>query len=107
MTVCRSEPVLAGEIRYAVKVEGARTLQDVARRTNLALGPCGGVECALAAAALAGELLGWGPSDVRAQAADLIRARRRSRLPAIGAAQARVEGTVDAALRALGKAVSP
>jgi glycerol-3-phosphate dehydrogenase len=107
VTVCRTEPVLAGEIRYAVKVEGARTLQDVARRTNLALGPCGGVECALAAAVIAGESLGWSPAEVRAQAADLLRARRKSRLPAIGAAQARAEGTIDAALRALGKGVTP
>jgi len=107
VTVCRSEPVLAGEIRYAVKVEGARTLQDVARRTNLALGPCGGVECALAAAVIAGEALGWSPSEVRAQAADLLRARRKSRLPAIGAAQARAEGTIDAALRSLGRGAMP
>jgi len=105
-TVCRSEPVLAGEIRYAVRVEGARTLLDVSRRTNLALGPCGGVECALAAAVIAGELLGWSPAEVRAQAAELLRARRKSRLPAIGAAQARFEGTVDATLRMLGKAVA-
>ena len=104
VTVCRTEPVLAGEVRYAVRVEGARTLQDVARRTNLAHGPCGGVECALAAAVIAGECLGWSPAEVRAQAAELLRARRKSRLPAIGAAQARLEGTVDAALRALGRA---
>ena len=63
----------------AVKVEGARTLHDVARRTNLAYGPCGGSECALAAAVIVGDELGWSASEVRAQAADLLRARRRSR----------------------------
>ncbi len=104
VTVCVSEPVLASEIRYAVKVEGARTLADVSRRTGLAQGPCGGSECAFAAAAIAGEILGWSASEARSQAADLIAARRRSRLPAIGAAQARAEGVIDAALRSLGRA---
>lgn len=106
VTVCTSEPVLACEVRYAVKVEGARTLHDVARRTNLAYGPCGGSECALAAAVIVGDELGWSAAEVRAQAADLMRARRRSRLPAIGASQARAEGVVDAALRSLGRAVT-
>ncbi len=106
VTVCTSEPVLACEVRYAVKVEGARTLRDVARRTNLANGPCGGAECAFAAAVIAGELLGWSAAETRAQAADLILARRRSRLPAIGASQARAEPVVDAALRSLGRATS-
>lgn len=107
VTVCASEPVLACEVRYAVLVEGARTLQDVSRRTNLAQGACGGADCALAAAVVAGEHLGWSPAEVRAQAADLMRARKRSRLPAIGASQARAEGIVQAQLRALGKAAGP
>ncbi len=105
VTVCTTEPVLACEVRYAVRVEGARTLADVSRRTNLAMGPCGGVECALAAAVIAGEELGWTAAEVRAQAASLIEARRRSRLPAIGVDQARAEGAVDATLRGLGRAV--
>jgi glycerol-3-phosphate dehydrogenase len=104
VTVCAHEPVLACEVRYAAKFEGARTLQGVARRTNLALGACGGSDCALAGAVIAGEVLGWSAAEVRAQAADLLRARKKSRLPAIGATQARAEGVTRAALRALGRA---
>ncbi len=107
VTVCTAEPVLAAEVVYAVRREGARTLQDIARRTNLAYGPCAGVECALPAAVLAGAELGWSAAEVRAQAVDLLRARRRTRLPAIGTSQARVEAMVDAALRSLGGTVSP
>lgn len=101
-TVCTTEPVLAAEVLYAVRHEGARTLQDIARRTNLAYGPCGGAECALPAAVLAGAELGWSAAEVRAQAADLLRARRKTRIAAIGASQARAEAMVDAALRSLG-----
>ncbi len=101
-TVCTTEPVLAAEVRYAVRHEGARTLQDIARRTNLAYGPCGGAECALPAAVLAGAELGWSAAEVRAQAADLLRARRKTRLASIGPSQARAEAMVDAALRSLG-----
>jgi glycerol-3-phosphate dehydrogenase len=101
-TVCTTEPVLAAEVLYAVRHEGARTLQDIARRTNLAYGPCGGAECALPAAVLAGAELGWSAAEVRAQAADLLRARRKTRLASIGASQARAEAMVDAALRSLG-----
>jgi glycerol-3-phosphate dehydrogenase len=102
-SVCTADPVLACEVRYAVAREGARTLQDVSRRTGLGQGPCGGVDCALAAAVIAGEALGWTSARVRDEAAALLRARRRSRLPALGALGARAEPTVDAALRALGR----
>ena len=102
--VCPHEPVLACEVRWVAKHEYARTLQDVARRTNLAHGACGGNDCALAGAVLVGEVLGWSPAEVRAQAADLLRARQRSRLPAIGDKQARAEAMTMAALRSLGRA---
>lgn len=100
--VCAYEPVLACEVQYVVRHEGARTLADVSRRTNLAIGACGGNDCALAAAVLMGDLVGWSAAEVRAQAADLLRARRKSRLPAIDMAQARAEATTQHALRALG-----
>lgn len=105
--VCAHEPVLACEVRWAAKHEYARTLQDVARRTHLGYGACGGTDCALAGAVIAGEVLGWSPGEVRAQAADLLRARQKSRLPAIGDKQARAEALTMAALRSLGRAVQP
>lgn len=102
--ICACEPVLACEVRYVVRVERARTLMDLSRRTNLGTNVCGGADCALKAAMIMGELLGWSAAESREEAATLLRARIRSRLPAIGAVQARGEGAVHAALRALGKA---
>lgn len=105
--VCSHEPVLACEVRWAVEHEFARTLLDVARRTHLGYGACGGTDCALGGAVIAGEALGWSPAEVRAQAAELLRARHRSRLPAIGDKQARAEALTMAALRSLGRLASP
>jgi glycerol-3-phosphate dehydrogenase len=101
--VCASEPVLACEIRYVTRVERARTLMDLSRRTNLGTHVCGGADCALKAAMIMGELRGWSAAEAREEAATLLRARIRSRLPALGAAGARSEGAVHAALRAMGK----
>lgn len=101
--VCASEPVLACEVRYVVRYEGARTLRDLSRRTNLGTHVCGGADCALAAAMIMGEIVGWSAAEAREQAAELIRARQRSRMPAIGLAQARGEGAARAALYAMGK----
>lgn len=98
LTVCSCEPVLACEIRYAVEIEHARTLEDISRRTRLALGPCGGMDCALGAALIAGRILEWTPERIRAEAAALIRARARSRAPGITATQARVEEITAATL---------
>jgi glycerol-3-phosphate dehydrogenase len=101
--VCACEPVLACEVRYVVRAEGARTLRDVSRRTNLGTNVCGGADCALKAAMIMGDILGWSAAEARAEAADLLRARIRSPMPAIGATQARGEGAVQAALHALGR----
>ena len=44
--VCPCEPVLEAEVRHVVREELARTVDDVARRTRLGLGACGGMRCA-------------------------------------------------------------
>jgi glycerol-3-phosphate dehydrogenase len=44
--VCPCEPVTEAEVRYVIRKEWARTVDDVARRTRLGLGPCGGALCA-------------------------------------------------------------
>jgi len=43
--VCTCEPVLESEVRYAIKNEYARTLDDLRRRTRLGMGPCQGNFC--------------------------------------------------------------
>jgi glycerol-3-phosphate dehydrogenase len=49
-----------------------RRLQDLRRRCRLALGGCGGVDCARVAAQLAGRELGWDAGRIRAELADLL-----------------------------------
>ena len=44
-TVCKCQSVTEAEIRYAVKYEFARTIDDIKRRTHATLGTCGGMRC--------------------------------------------------------------
>jgi glycerol-3-phosphate dehydrogenase len=65
--VCRSEAVTAAELRYAVHVEGCRTLEDLHRHARVAAGSCDGSDCLAPAALLMGELLDWPPERTRAE----------------------------------------
>lgn len=60
--VCRSEGVTPAEIRYAIEVEGCRTLEDLRRHTHVGAGACDGNDCATAAALHMAGQLGW-PAD--------------------------------------------
>lgn len=51
MTICRCEEILGTEIATAIS-EGARTLNDVKRRTRAGMGMCQGRWCSHAIAAL-------------------------------------------------------
>jgi glycerol-3-phosphate dehydrogenase len=73
--VCRSEGVTAAEIRYAVEIEGCRTLEDLFRHVHLGAGGCDGSDCAATAAHLMLELLGWSPARTRSEL-DAFRDRR-------------------------------
>jgi len=44
-TICTCEPVVEAEIRYVLREEFARTIDDVKRRTRLGMGPCQGCFC--------------------------------------------------------------
>ncbi|HEY6002060.1 MAG TPA: glycerol-3-phosphate dehydrogenase/oxidase [Anaeromyxobacter sp.] len=72
LVLCRDEAILAAEVVYCVRNELVRRLQDLRRRCRLALGACGGVDCARIAAQLAGRELGWDEGRVRAELADLL-----------------------------------
>src|SRR5690606_13517829 len=57
LPVCRWEQVIAAELDFSIRHEGARRLLDLRRRNRLAMGPCQGSDCAqVAAAVLAREL---------------------------------------------------
>ena len=65
--VCRSEAVTPAEIRYAVEVEGCRTLDDLFRHVHVGAGSCDGADCAAPAAHLMMELLSWSPARTRTE----------------------------------------
>ncbi len=85
--VCRCESVTEAEIRYVIRREWARTLDDVRRRTRLGAGPCQGQRCTLAAACILGEELHLGPEELGAAASDFLEERWKGKFPALAGAQ--------------------
>jgi glycerol-3-phosphate dehydrogenase len=100
--VCPCEPVLGAEIVHAVKHEHARTVEDVARRTRLGLGACGGMRCAERCGQIVARELELKPSEGRAQAHAFLVKQAKMRAPALGPEQARQEALAIAAMRAAG-----
>ena len=82
-TVCRCEPVLETELLHAIRNEGARTLDDLRRRTRLSCGPCQGFRCLARAAALLARELKLDPEQLVAQQLDLLQQRYRGKAPAL------------------------
>jgi len=90
--VCECKGVIAAEVKYAVEVESARTLEDVMRRTSLGRGSCGGVRCGLKAAMIIGDILGWNYKKIEESAKRFIEGRwRRRKVVAIDEAQIKRE----------------
>lgn len=83
--VCACEPVLEAEVRHAVRAEHAATPSDVARRTRLGLGPCGGMRCAQRAAQIVCDERGLPPHEAHAMTARFLTERWRARSPALDA----------------------
>lgn len=79
LVLCRDEGILAAEVVYCCRHEQVRRLQDLRRRCRLAVGACGGLDCARTAAQLAGRELGWSAEQVRAELADLLELGWRER----------------------------
>jgi len=105
---CPCEPVLEAEIRYSVENEWARTVDDVARRTRLGLGACGGMRCAARCGAIIAEMTDRSPEHGRRLALDFFTLAARRRASAIGPLQARQEALQLATIRsALGPCSGP
>jgi glycerol-3-phosphate dehydrogenase len=79
LVVCREEGVLAAEVVFCVRHELVRRLQDLRRRCRIAVGACGGLDCARPAAQLAARELGWDADRTRAELADLLELGWRER----------------------------
>ena len=97
---CACEPVLEAEVRYAVSEEMARTVDDVARRTRLGLGACGGMRCAARCAQIVCELRGLRAGEGRALCRDFLVRQAKSRAVALTPQQARQEALSLAHFRA-------
>lgn len=77
--VCANEGVTEAEVRWCARHERVRTLGDLARRTGLGLGACGGADCAGPAACLLAEELGWDAATRERRRLDFLRERRDAR----------------------------
>jgi len=87
LLLCREEGILAAEVVHACRHELVRRLRDLRTRCRLAVGGCGGLDCARAAAQLAGRELGWDAERVRAELADLLEVGWRERRAVLDGAQ--------------------
>jgi len=98
--VCPCEPVTEAEIRYVVDNELADSVDDVARRTRLGLGACGGMRCAARCGRIVADMTGRSPDQARQMALSFLEGAAKRRLPALGPDQARQEALALALLRA-------
>jgi len=62
--VCRCEEITAGDIRRAIREQGAATVTEVKRRTRAGMGLCQGKSCGKIITRMIAEELGLGPADI-------------------------------------------
>ncbi|WP_394828385.1 FAD-dependent oxidoreductase [Pendulispora albinea] len=99
--VCACEPVFEAEIRHVLEEEMARSVDDVARRTRLGLGACGGMRCAARCGQIVADELGLSPHEGIEQARRFLETRAKARIVAMGPGQARQEALALAHHRAM------
>ncbi len=97
-TICDCEPVLDAEIRYVIKHQWARSLDDIKRRTRYSLGPCEGTRCLMMGAQILGEELGYSPQEVFSKAADFFQLKWQGRKVVLNSYQLQQEELNQAAL---------
>jgi glycerol-3-phosphate dehydrogenase len=98
--VCPCEPVIEAEVRHVVREEMAHTVDDVARRTRLGLGACGGMRCAARCGQIVAQERSLAPAEGRAMAVRFLEQQAKTRAVALGPQQARQEALTLAHLRA-------
>jgi glycerol-3-phosphate dehydrogenase len=97
---CPCEPVLEAEVRHVVRCEMAHTVDDVARRTRLGLGACGGMRCAARCGQIIAEERELSPGEGCEMAREFLVRQARTRVVALGPQQARQEALALAHMRA-------
>ena len=100
VVVCACEPVIEAEVRHVIREEWAATVDDVARRTRLGLGACGGMRCAARCGQIVAQERRLAPRDGARQALRFLVRQAHTRAVATGPAQAQQEALGLAALRA-------
>ena len=103
LVLCREEGILAAEVVHCVRHEMVRRLQDLRRRCRLAVGACGGLDCARAAAQLTGRELSWSADQIRAELADLLELGWRERRPVLDGQQLAQEELLRGAHQGVGR----
>ena len=98
--VCACEPVIEAEVRHVVREELACTVDDVARRTRLGLGACGGMRCAARCGQIVADERGLPPREGLTMAREFLVRQARTRIVAMGPEQARQEALALAHVRA-------
>jgi glycerol-3-phosphate dehydrogenase len=98
--VCACEPVIEAEVRYVLENEMALGIEDVARRTRLGLGACGGMRCAARCGQIVAEERGLAPREGARQAVRFLARQARGRSVAVGPMGARQEALALASIRA-------
>ena len=83
-----------------VREEMACTVDDVARRTRLGLGACGGMRCAARCGQIVAEERGLSPGQGLTLAKEFLLRQARTRIVAMGPEQARQEALALAHARA-------
>lgn len=87
LLLCREEGILGAEVVHCVRHELVRKLVDLRTRLKLAVGACGGLDCARVAAQLTARELGWPAERTRLELAELLQAGWRERRAVLGGAQ--------------------
>lgn len=77
--ICDCEPVLEAEIRYVIRKQWAKTLDDVKRRTRYSLGSCEGSRCLMPGARILAEELGLPAREVFSKAAEFFQLKWQGR----------------------------
>ena len=98
--VCPCEPVIEAEVRHVIEHEMAATVDDVARRTRLGLGACGGMRCAARCGQIVAQERDLAPRDGGRQALRFLKRQASTRAVAMGPVQARQEALLLASIRA-------
>jgi glycerol-3-phosphate dehydrogenase len=92
--------VIEAEIRHVIQNEMAATVDDVARRTRLGLGACGGMRCAARCGQIVAQERGLAPRDGGRQALQFLKRQASTRAVAMGSVQAQQEALTLASIRA-------